>query len=53
MLTIAVSFIKIKTLEKIERVLNKEFSLLCEWFIDKKLSNNFGDDKIKANKEKC
>ena len=34
--------------EKIERVLNKEFSSLCEWFIANKLSIHFGDDKTKS-----
>ena len=32
-----------KDIEKIERVLNKEFSSLCEWFIDNKLSIHFGN----------
>ena len=27
---------------------NKEFSLLCEWFIDNKLSIHFGQDKTKS-----
>ena len=40
-------FYQDKDVEKIERVLNKEFSSLCEWFIDNKLSIHFGDDKIK------
>ena len=31
--------------KKIENVLNKEFSSLCQWFIDNKLSIHFGEDK--------
>ena len=34
-----------KDFEQIEGVLNKEFSSLCEWFIDNKLSIHVGDDK--------
>ena len=41
-------FYQDKDVEKIERVLNKEFSSLCEWFIDNKLSIHFGDDKTKT-----
>ena len=37
-----------KDLDKIEKVLNKEFLLLCEWFIDNKLSIHFGHDKTKT-----
>ena len=37
-----------KDIEKIEKVLNQEFWLLCEWFIDNKLSIHFGDDKKKT-----
>ena len=33
--------------EKIEEILNKEFSSLCEWFIDNTLSIHFEDDKTK------
>ena len=45
MLTIPVSFVKIRMLKKIEKVLNKEYLSLCGWFIDNKLSIPFGDDK--------
>ena len=48
MLAIPVSFIQYKDVEKIEKVLNKDFSSLCEWFIDNKLSIRFGDDKTKT-----
>ena len=34
-----------RDIQKIENVLNKEFSSLCEWFIDNKLSIHFGEDK--------
>ena len=37
-----------KDVEKIEKVLNKEFSSLCEWFLDDKLSLHFGDDETKT-----
>ena len=37
-----------KDVEKIEKVLNKEFPSLCEWFIDNKLSIHFWDDKTKT-----
>ena len=41
-------FYQDKHAEKIEKVLNKEFSSLCEWFIENKFSIHFGDDKIKT-----
>ena len=41
-------FYQDKDVGKIEKVLSKEFSSLCEWFIDNKLSIHFGDDKTKA-----
>ena len=41
-------FCQDKDVEKIEKVLNKEFSSLCEWFIDNKLSMHFRDDKTKT-----
>ena len=31
-----------KDVEKIEKVLNKELSSLCEWFLNNKLSIHFG-----------
>ena len=34
-----------KNVQEIEAILNKEFSSLCEWFIDNKLSIHFGEDK--------
>ena len=37
-----------KNVQEIEAILNKEFSSLCEWFIDNKLSIHFGQDKTKS-----
>ena len=34
-----------KDVIEIERVLNKNFSSLCDWFIDNKLSIHFGEEK--------
>ena len=36
-----------RTLKKLN-VLNKEFSSLCQWFVDNKLSIHFGEDKAKS-----
>ena len=41
-------FYQDKDVEKIEKVLNKEFSSVCEWFIDNRLSIHFGNDKTKT-----
>ena len=32
----------------VKDVLNEEFSSLCQWFIDNKLSVHFGKDKTKS-----
>ena len=32
----------------IEENLNRDFTGLCDWFIDNKLSIHFGQDKIKS-----
>ena len=37
-----------KDVKEIERQLNKNFSSLCEWFVDNKLSIHFGEDKTKC-----
>ena len=37
-----------KDVIKIETVLNKNFSSLCDWFIDNKLSIHFGEEKTKS-----
>ena len=41
-------FYQHEDVKKIENVLNKEFSLLCQWFIDDKLSIHFGEDKTQS-----
>ena len=41
-------FYQHEDVNKIENVLNKEFSSLCQWFIDNKLSIHFGEDKTKS-----
>ena len=33
---------------EIEILLNKTFGLICDWFMDDKLSIHFGDDKTKS-----
>ena len=37
-----------KVVKEIEKVLNKNFNDLCDWFVDNKLSIHFGDDKTKC-----
>ena len=37
-----------KDIDEIERILNKNFHDLCDWFVDNKLSIHFGDDKTKC-----
>ena len=37
-----------KDIKTIEELLNTDFSSLCDWFIDNKLSVRFGDDKTKS-----
>ena len=41
-------FYQYEDVKKIEYVLNIEFSSLCQWFIDNKLSIHFGDNKSKS-----
>ena len=43
-----VSSTSMRTLKKNENVLNKEFSSLCKWFIDNKLSIHSGEGKTKS-----
>ena len=38
-----------KNIQKIEEQLNSDFTSLCEWFIDNKLSVHFGEEKTKVN----
>ena len=42
-------FYQHEKVKKIENVLNKVFSSLCQWFIENKLSIHFGEDKTKSN----
>ena len=37
-----------KHVTEIEKHLNNDFSYLCEWFLDNKLSIHFGEDKTKS-----
>ena len=37
-----------KNIKKIEEQLNSDFTSLCEWFIDNKLSVHFGEEKTKS-----
>ena len=37
-----------KDVKEIENILNINFSNLCDWFVDNKLSIHFGDDKTKC-----
>ena len=41
-------FYQHEDVKKIENFFNKEFSSLCQWFIDNKLSIHFGEDKTKS-----
>ena len=37
-----------KDITEIESALNKNFSMLCDWFVDNKLSIHFGEDKTES-----
>ena len=37
-----------KDITEIELALNKNFSMLCDWFVDNKLSIHFGEEKTKS-----
>ena len=37
-----------KNVTEIKKQLNKDFSNICDWFVDNKLSINFGEDKMKS-----
>ena len=41
-------FYQQENIKKTKNVLNKDFSKLCQWFIDSKLSIHFGEDKTKS-----
>ena len=38
----------VKTVKDIEKQLNEDFANICDWFVDKKLSIHFGEDKTKS-----
>ena len=37
-----------KNVKDIEKQLNEDFSNICDWFVDNKLSIHFGEDKTKS-----
>ena len=37
-----------KDINKVENQLNEDFSNICDWFVDNKLSIHFGKDKTKS-----
>ena len=37
-----------RDITEIETALNKNFIMLCDWFVDNKLSIHFGEDKTKS-----
>ena len=37
-----------KNINEIENRLNNDFNMLCDWFVDNKLSIHFGEDKTKS-----
>ena len=37
-----------KDINEIEKQLNANFSNICDWFVDNKLSIQFGEDKTKS-----
>ena len=37
-----------KNTKEIEDKLNRDFSSLCEWFVDTKLTEYFGEEKTKS-----
>ena len=37
-----------KSVTKIKKQLNKDFSNICDWFVHNKLSIHFGEDKTKS-----
>ena len=39
-----------KDITEIESTLNKNFTMLCDWSVDYKLSIHFGEDKTKSIK---
>ena len=43
-----VSCTNIEMSKKIEKQLNMDFENVCDWFVDNKLSTNFGKNKTKS-----
>ena len=37
-----------KNVKDIEKQLNKDFANICDWFVNRKLSIHFGEDKTKS-----
>ena len=37
-----------KDVTEIEKQLNEDFTNICEWFVDNRLSIHFGEDKTKS-----
>ena len=38
----------VKIVKDIEKQLSEDFANICDWFVDKKLSIHFGEDKTKS-----
>ena len=37
-----------KDVEEIWKILNNDFEIICDWYVDNKLSIHFGEDKTKS-----
>ena len=46
--TTLISFYQHKVITEIGNILSKEFLKMCEWFVDNKLSLNFGEDETEC-----
>ena len=44
----SVSCTNIEMSKKIEKQLNMDFEIVCDWFVDNKLSTNFGEEKTRS-----
>ena len=42
------TFIGTKGVDEIKKQLTEDFENICDWFVDNKLSINFGEDKTKS-----
>ena len=47
-MTLAIKIFQHKDITEIETALNKNFNMLCDWFLQNKLSIHFGEDKTKS-----